>query len=234
MAAVHKLKPEPPTISPLRVALADRIEAARSANARSAAVASAHQTADAAVHRARRALETAASALEKSKADAGTFLADVALGTAGERPTTIRDARNALQDAEDELTSALAARDALNAQMAQGEGSPELNRALLKDAAIAVLTSEAATTANALVAEVHALQRQLAERGAALAWLANETGIFARGTFGGIVDPQAATAMARLSSPPTAWMGLSGEQHAGRDKWETALARLMSDAGAQL
>jgi hypothetical protein len=84
--AVHRLKAaEAPVISPLRSALAARIEASRAASARSTAVASAFETAELTVRQARRKLEAAEAGLEQAKADAGTFLTAVALGTAGER-----------------------------------------------------------------------------------------------------------------------------------------------------
>jgi hypothetical protein len=226
VAAIHKLKPEAPT--PLRIALADRIEASKAATARSAAISSAYQSADAEVYRARRALENAQAGVAQSKLDAASFLTDVARGEAGERPPTIRQARTALEDAEDELASCVAARAALRDQMS--EGHPGLSDILLKEAALAVLTDERATAATALVAEVEASQGQLAERGAALEWLASETGIFPRGHYGAVTGG-AAAALARMTSAPNTW-GLSHEQH--RERWQNWLTALMRDAGAQL
>jgi hypothetical protein len=232
--AVHRLKSEAPAaISPERAELAARIEAAQSANASRAAVAAAHQTAELGVFAARRKVEAAEAAVEQAKSDAATFLTAVALGTAGERPATIKQARGVLQDAEDELESAIVARTALNAQMAQGDAAPGFALMQLKDAAAAVVRSEAPAAAANLVNEVAELQAKLAEKGSALEWL-SLAGVFPRGTFGGILDPVAASVWNRMMSPPNTWAGLSAEQHAGRARWQDALAALMTDATAPL
>jgi hypothetical protein len=239
MAAVHRLKQqaaatEAPGLSPERIALGVRIEASKAASAAVLAAASAYQIAEAATSEAHRTVEAAEAAVEQAKVDAGTYLAAVAGGTAGARPTTIREARAALQDAQDGLDAALSARNLLRSQMTPGNGAPEMALMRLRDAAVAVLTVEAATSAAALVAEVEALQRQLAERGSALNWLATETGIFARGTFGGFTDPGVGPALARLTTPPCSWGGLGDAHDAGRARWQDALAALMVDAQAEL
>jgi hypothetical protein len=130
------------------------------------------------------------------------------------------------------LASCLAARDALRDQKTQGEGHPDLSNSLLRDTALAVLRAEAVASAANLVSEVAALQAALAEKGATLEWLAGAD-VFPRGSFG-FVAGEAAPVLARLNSPPSSWTSLSAAQHAGRARWQDALERLMSDAGAQL
>jgi hypothetical protein len=233
MSAVHRLKAtEPPAISPLRVALADRIEQSRAVTARSAAVSTAFETAEMTVRAARRKLEEAEAGVAQSKIDAASFLTSVALGEARTRPPTINQARVIVQDATDDLESAIAARDGLRAQMTQGEGGPELNQVLLRDAALAVIRNEAAASAASVVAEVAGLQAALAEKAEELKWLA-EADLFPKGAFGGVTGA-AAPVLTRLNSPPSSWAGLSAEQHAGRARWQGALERLMTDAGAEL
>jgi hypothetical protein len=235
--AVHRLKQaaatEPPAISPERTGLADLIEASKAASANRAALDSAYQTAEIAVFAARHALEAAEEAVEQAKSDAATFLTAVALGTAGERPATIKQARTAMQDAQDTLDASISARDLLRAQMAQGDAAPGFALMQLKDAAAAVIRSEAPAAAANLVNEVAKLQAQLAEKGSALEWL-SQADVFPRGVFGGIADPVAASVLNRMTSPPCVWAGLSEQQHAGRRRWQDALDRLMIDATAPL
>ena len=67
---------------------------------------------------ARRAVEAADEAIETAKSNAARHLTDVARGTAGVPPQTIREARAAAIEAADHLDSCLAAAEALRAEAA--------------------------------------------------------------------------------------------------------------------
>jgi hypothetical protein len=229
MAAVHRLKATEAR-TPQRTVLADRIAQARSADARSAAVSSAYQTAQAAVFEAQRKLEAAEAGVAQSSSTPPRSW------PTWRRGRLVRDHRRSSRHAAiwrmlKTTWQRLALRAICWPSRVQKADST-LGNSLLRDAAINVIRSEAVATAASLVNEVGALQAALAEKAATLEWLAGAD-VFPRGGFGGVAGP-AAPVMARLSTPPNTWAGLSAEQHAGRDVWETALERLMTDATSQL
>ena len=99
--------------SPEREALASAIVKRNAAAARVQAIKAAQETADRNVLGARRAVEVAEQNIQSAKAAAARHLTDVAMGRDAAAPMSIRQARSALQDANDELEAAEAARAAL-------------------------------------------------------------------------------------------------------------------------
>jgi hypothetical protein len=190
-----------PFPSPERAALAHAIAAAASADARKAALAQAAQTADAEVRAARRAVEAAAEAIETAKANAARHLTDTALGTAGAAPQSIRQARAAAIEAADDLEACLAAREALQAEMADGNDWSTLR---VQDAAVAVLRAEMAGRGVALAARVAEMQRQLVAAGSALEWL-SRAGAFREpgGRHGEAADENIRHTVWRMQSAPS-------------------------------
>ena len=105
-------------------------------------------TADDEVSLARRAVEAADEDVETAKADAARHLTDVARGTAGVPPQTIREARAAAIEAADHLDACLVAREALKAEKAGDNGIS----ALLVRMPRAVIRAEVAASGVAMAA----------------------------------------------------------------------------------
>jgi hypothetical protein len=250
MSAALKRSPAPtptPFPSPERAALAHAIAAAADASARKAALVNAGATADAEVRAARRAVEAATEAIETAKSNAARHLTDVALGTAGEAPLSIRQARAAAIEAADHLEACLAAREALNAERVEGKGwSAENSRLDVEAAAVAVIRAEMAARGVALVAQVARLQRELVARGSALQWL-SKAGVFprsGRSDDNGYGEPAADENIRhtvwRMESTPSQW-AIADTLHAapfaiptGGQRWAAAFEALKCDASTVL
>jgi hypothetical protein len=229
---VHRLRqPVTGTPSPERERLAEMIAANTAADNQRAAVVAAHQRAELAVFEARRSLETAEAAVAQSKVDAGTFLSDVVRGDVGARPTTIREARRSLQDAADELESVVAARDSLAVQVADADRYPGLARDKLRSAARAVIAAEGIERAQAVVAEVAELRRDLASKLTEIEWLWLAD-VLPKNAFGQPSDSAVAAGLMMLQS--SAWADQAAALAVGRARWRDVLDRLMVDAGAPL
>jgi hypothetical protein len=84
--------------------------------------------------------------------------------TAGDAPRTVRQARDALQDAEDRRDAARTARDELKRQQADATGSPEVDAMRLRDAVAAVLKAEWQPRATALAEEIATTFADLIEK----------------------------------------------------------------------
>jgi hypothetical protein len=231
MSAALKQKPLTPTPfqSAERARLGHAIARAASVDAQKAALAKAVATADDEVRAARRAVEAADEAIETAKSNAARHLTDVARGTAGVPPQTIREARAAAIEAADHLESCLSAAEALRTEAA---GDNDLSGLLLRDAAHAVVRSEAAGRAVALAAKVLEIQRKLVEVGSGLQWLAN-AGALPR------PDSGVANTLQRLEATNSWAVGpikysISFAEPIGSRAWQAAFERLQTDANAEL
>jgi hypothetical protein len=225
MANITKLRPDTkPPISPERAALSELIATNTAADSRRASLAAAMAKASDAVSRAREEMHAATGGLDQARADA---VEHTIAGGAGEAPSTLRAARNRLADAEDALAIALGVSDSLASQVAD-LGNPEWARDRVRSAALAVIAAEARPQAIVAAAE---LRRELAGRLAELDWL-HANAVLPRNSVGLPSDSSINANLALLSGPY--WSDQAAALAAGRAVWETALARLMTDAGATL
>ena len=226
--------------SPERAALAAAIAVHVDLQARRAATSAAMQTADSAIWDARRRLDAAPELVERAKANAAQHLADVARGVPGMPPQSIREARNAVTDAENDLDAAKAARDALRAQMEELDGHAYLVKGAVERAALAVIGAEAADAARAMAADLVRLQREMLATGQAVEWLirtakALPIGEKPGGMFGRAVDDATRYAISRLHTNPDSWdTSRPRTMGDGAAPWVAAFAALQVDATAPL
>ena len=231
--------PTPDAPSPERQALAEAIKAKHADDERLAALRKAHQDAERRLFRQRDAVEAATAALAKSKQDQAAHLVAQASGRSEPAPVTIRAARVALTDAEDEVTACEAARATLKEQLDDAAQRPDSAATRVRRAALDVIRVEGAAAAHALVADVERLQGELIRRGAALEWLATEPQTFELSERIGIdyrevVDLRIRATLDRVRRLPRVWSDLGPDQTAGRQAWVDALAALEADASAAL
>jgi hypothetical protein len=242
--SVSLLKRTAPPLSPERRALAEAISGCAAADRRREARTLAAETASAAVWTATAAVTAATLAVEEAKRNAARYLTAQTMGEAADPPATIREARLKLQDAQDDLETRQAVRDALKLEIAQDRTWSEPNSGTVRDAALAVIYAEAPGYAAALLAEVQGLMRQLVAKGSALTWL-GKAGMFptvrAPGvTYGQPIDAEAQRTICRMDVSPNRWtvsMGGGEPPFAlpiGAAAWEGALEALMADASAPL
>ena len=225
--------------SPERERLASAIAAKRADDAQRAALKQAYSEAERRVFRQRDVGEAAAAALEQAKSGQAAHLIAEASGRSEPAPVSIRAARAALTDAEDELAGFEAARAVLKDNLADAAQRPEYATTRVRAAALAVIRAEGQATARALVDEVEQLQQQLIRRGEALRWLAREARAFPLGDrpgidFDQVLDPRVAAVLKRAENLSRAWSNLWPDQAAGRAPWLDTLAALEADAAAAL
>jgi hypothetical protein len=225
--------PAAPPPSPERQALASAIEARNARHQALAAMSAAVSAADKAWRRARDARAAAASAVERAKSDAADFGIATAQGDTCVAPLSIKAARTALVDAEDEEASARAALDALDSRAKQSplRDTTWLAEENVRKAAAAVLAT--APGIAPLLAEVERLQRELADKGAALLFLASNHALdLADIDLGFSGEPSPARVVVnRLQWPMATWEGLTATS---AEPWKAALAALKNDATADL
>ena len=228
-----------PPLSAERVALADAIAAHVDLQARQAATSAAIRTATEATWDARRRLDAAPELVERAKVNVAQHLADMARGVGGTPPQTIREARDAVRDAEDDLDVAKASHDALQAEMGRLDERAYFVKSAVEVAARAVISAEAADTARAMAAELTRLQHQVYTTGLALEWLTT-TGralpVIERhgGMFGRVVDDAIRDTVQCLHEPPVAWGRRVHGMSDGAAPWVAAFAALQLDATAPL
>lgn len=180
MAVPTALRPSlrtPPSRSAPRQALAEAIEAARAANARHTALATALAAAERAVITASHAIDAAETGIIEAREAAAQHLVAVAAGNAGDAPRTVRQARDKLQDAQDQLDAARSARDELRRQDAAEARDPEAAATRLREAVAAVIRAEWQGRADALVHDVTESYADLIEKAALVRMLA-DAGLF--------------------------------------------------------
>ncbi|MGI4945164.1 MAG: hypothetical protein ACRYHQ_32150, partial [Janthinobacterium lividum] len=236
--AENLVAPPAPAQSAERAALAVAIASHAELQARCNAAYKARDTADRAIWAARECLDAAPELIERAKANAAKALVDGALGVASPTSQSIREARNVLQDAEDELEAAEASRAALRTE------EDSLGRAMLwsqskvQIAAEAVVRAEAANAAQALAAEVVRLQDEMLRQGQALEWLASRGAlpvVEEHGSLHGQVrDPGVRIAIERMMAAPFRWNLEDVDARPGADAWRAALVALQFDAMAPL
>lgn len=163
-------------------------------------------------------------------------MTDKALGTAGHAPRTIRQARAALIDAEDEATAATAAVRALEARQADAKAAAGFASDRVTQAAVRLLRG--APEVAAAVAEAERLVRDLLRAGSALLWLERQ-GVLSRrpeapefnllrrvgGALGGLYTTASVMVGPDLRSDPDL---------DGAAPWQACVAALMEDATAPL
>ena len=231
MALLRKQPNAGGALSPERAALALAVAAHAEAEAQCAATAAASGPASEAVWAAQRAVQDATAALEQAKADAARHLRDVAMGAAGEPPRSIREAREALLDAETVLQAARDARDGLKVLLPDQEARRELSKIQLRNAALDVLKSEAAPLVAELVEKLGQAQRAVADLGNVLEWMVHEKVI----EIDPATDSPAKMARSRLGTPPCMWRALTAEDATpGAAPWRAAFDALQRDANAPL
>jgi hypothetical protein len=142
---------------------------------------------------------------------------------------TVTEARAALQAAQDRADIARSARSQLESRV-KPLGS-EVHWAAVKvhDLAMAVIREAIAPRIAAFIAETDRLQREVAERGHLLEWLALADIVPDRGP---AAPANMLEMVCRASSPPMSWS--IGQADASRQAWEAALEALKVDPLAEL
>lgn len=163
--------------TPERAALAHAIAGHAAAVAHVAATDEAGNRASQAVWDAQAAVTAAHEGIGEARDATVQHMIATAGGDPGPAPRTEPQARDALADAEAALDAARSARDALKGRLPDAERDRDTAARRRTEAARAVIASEAADHAAALVLEVEGLQREAVAKGAALrcaGWLAGE------------------------------------------------------------
>lgn len=232
-------KTEPVGLSLERTALAEAIAYVTELRAQLLATHTAIGTAQPAVWVAVEALDDAPELVERAKANAAIYLQQQARGLAPVPPQTIREARNLVADAQDEVDAARAAMTALEAERDNLQSRMPMAEEGVRRAARRVLHAEAETVACALAAELAEMQCAMIALGDAVEWLAG-AGAFTvvdrpGGSYGRPEDEAIRMTLNRLHSPPETWRGLTRTRPdpiaAG---WMAAFAMLQLDATAPL
>jgi hypothetical protein len=149
--------------------LAAAIEARNERRRNIEAATRALEQATAGVSEAKRKLEAAETAVEGAKIAEARHLTDVAAGRGGTPPQTIRQAKDALEDAQDDLAAREAAQTALTTELANLERHSELPELRVREAAVAVPGLSPAIPPP--LDDLRKLQHQLYDRGAELRYL---------------------------------------------------------------
>ena len=153
-----------------RDALAAAIERHRKIGQTVAAVRTARQTANDRLYgtgSARAAVDDAMAAVEKAKAAATQFLVDQAIGNAGAAPLSVKDAKRALAEAEDELDVVKTTENALGVRLRESEQELAQAKHGINEAVRDVVKASPAVAA--IFSEYETLKR----RGAALLAMRN-------------------------------------------------------------
>jgi hypothetical protein len=238
MSLLAKRKPVAEPTNVARDELEQAVKEASAATALRDSAIAAEGPAREAVYAAELALKVAQEALAAAKADAAGNAADALLGNVVALPANLKQARAAVMEAEDNLEFAVAARDALNARRFGKDGAASSNSFKLDNAVDAFIRVEAAHVAEKLAADVVRLQRELAEKGEQLRWLANigalpvikEVG----GMHGKVADDEVRHAIYRLDMPPSHWGDLHQLSAAAVQAWKDWRIALRTDASAEL
>ncbi len=226
--------------TPERTALAHAIAAHAAAVATVAATDEAGNRASQAVWDAQAAVTAAHEGIGEARDATVQHMIATAGGDTGPAPRTERQARDALADAETALDAARSARDALKGRLPDAERDRDTAARRRTEAARAVIASEAADHAAALVREVEGLQREATAKGAALRWLAKVGTLpAAPTTFMGVqpTDRGARAALQRheqtlQTGDPDGFTAAAATSGSGA--WDAALAALERDAAAAL
>jgi hypothetical protein len=155
-------KQPPPPRSEAREALAEAIKRRADLSRELDAIKQALENARAGSRTAKDAIPAASAAVERAKVDGVTYLAAVAMGTAGEPPLSAKDARASLQQAQDDLEMHEAALTGLEERKTRVETSLGFARDAVKRKMQDVCASE--PSFRKLFEEFENLRRQVASR----------------------------------------------------------------------
>jgi hypothetical protein len=111
---------------------------------------------------ARRAVADAKQAVEDAKANAAAYLTATINGTAGDPPMSVKDARAALQEAEDNLEAHRSMEDGLEAMRPTIETSLSLAKMSMKDKIAAVVGADPGL--RKLLVDYEEMKRLIAQR----------------------------------------------------------------------
>jgi predicted RNase H-like nuclease (RuvC/YqgF family) len=223
----------PTSPSPERAALAAAIETWRTARDDVTTIERAIYAAIDTCTVAANARDTAAAAVTAARADAVVHLTQTALGTASTPPTTLKATRAALAEADDALEDAQAALDGLKARLNPAKDTLAFAAQTRDEAVLRVLRGSSEITA--LIADVQRLQRELADRGTALTFLARHRAIDLSRVVDGYRNeqPPAEIAIYRLNAPVHTWNDLLANVP-GPTPWQVAIEGLKVDATTPL
>jgi hypothetical protein len=184
---------------------------------------------------ARTAAASLSGALKEAKDANALHLVNAWSGsTAGEAPPSVASVRQRITNAEDDLEIARDAETTLRGRLAEQSSSLTTAQGNVAREALAVLRQSPGIAA--LIAEVHALQCALAEKGRALEWLSGKNLLPTEGVSSGVVQyPQPlGQALTQLGVKPQFWEQWHSAAAPSAAAWETALAELMKDPDAPL
>jgi predicted HAD superfamily Cof-like phosphohydrolase len=187
---------------------------------------------------AQEAVEAATSALEQAKRDATDAMIASAVGDP-QKPgaLTVREARAALQDAEDHLAVIRGTQDAITRQ--RNEATEAVQAAHKRVAQAARLVIREHPDLQAIASKTDAMIRDLARQFGLLNW-AMDSHIFQDINHAGYVqektsDEKAAQVSAdRFKTPPMYWNDLRGIMNEFPPAWHMAFEALQRDANAPL
>jgi hypothetical protein len=111
---------------------------------------------------ARRAVETATQAVEDAKANAVTFLTATINGTAGDAPASVKAARAALQEAEDNLETQRTLEESLDAMKPALQQSLDIAKSTVKNRIEAVVSTD--PSLRKLCVDYKEMRRLIAQR----------------------------------------------------------------------
>lgn len=239
MAVFRKPAPVAVTVpSPERIALSHAIEANTAAKAAHTNAVAALANADQAWSDAAAARASAERALDEAGPNAINHLRDVARGIAGAPPQTVRQAREALQEATENDDAAYTVRNDLRSVLEELKKERDYPKTKLREAAHAVIRGEWQDHAVNLAADVERLQRYLVNKAAELEWLI-DIGMFPRanGVYEQrrILDQSVKRTHDRWQLAPGSWVDLvKVESPVAVAPWEAAVAALQADPNAPL
>lgn len=227
-----------PQRSPERQALADAIVGSRQIQTKLATASLDKAAAFTAKSDAWERLEAAKAAFEQAKLDTGMYLLAVASGNAGAPPQTIREAREAITDAQDQLDAATGINEAATAEH-EAVAATAANTSVaerLRELAMSVMRAESRAAADAVAVQVRQAYDGLLLHGSTLEWLAG-AGMFDVVTVPGSLYGRPADEMLRRALMAVTNVRMANtyiKYPDGSAPWSAALAALLTDADAPL
>ena len=230
-------------ISAARSQLAAAVDAERGRIAQNAATVAAYESTWATVGNCRAAVTAAETAVADAIDAAARHRVAAVMGGGDAPAMTVRQARDALQDARDALEAELLATDELrkNAEALRRRTDVpyltiEWETVVVRRAAVAVIKDEAAAHIAALVERVERLQSEMLEAGGELEWMFTRGAYAADGEVLSADDPKIKTLVHNMNTAPPLWPAAVARRHsyAPAPAWQAAYEALMADATARL
>ena len=211
-----------------RQALAEAIERHAAVRASVAALTKAAEVATAAWRAAREVAEAAAEGPGRARREAAAHLVSVAMGETGAvPPLSIQAARAAMEDAQESVVAAAAARDETLKQLHDEEVRSANRASAIERAAREVLREDGPAPALALAKELDTLHRAVIDKALALRWLLEQGVVVALPEIGEIDN--------RLDLHPVGWAIAQGRDNSpAREQWQAAFGELKADPAAAL